>query len=248
MQIQVIDNKLYFNNNPVYLDKGGRYSEIEYYFVERCGLVKNYSNAEIDRVAEYFKNEVARCVAENEEVDNLLEVLPCEFIGQTAKTVLDDFNKFPQELLSQVILACEDEPDDNGFRRSYWMLTADVQKYPIFSALSLFTRIRQENSRNNYRIESAKTSLTKAKNALNKATQEYDSMSLSLKDCKDEDFVKSQLNAVKEKVTKAKTEVATREHELSVLSLDMDQTLANLKGTNERFYDTLKKLLDFTPL
>lgn len=248
MQIQVIDNKLYFNNNPVYLDKGGRYSEIEYYFIERCGLVKNYSNAEIDRVAEYFKNEVARCITENEEVDNLLEVLPCEIIGQTAKTVLDEFNKFPQELLSQVILSCEDEPDDNGFRRSYWMLTADVQKYPTFSALSLYMKMREENQRNSYKITTAQNNLNKAKNALQKARDEYTPTEQSLKDCKDEAYVESQMSIVRHKILNAEKEVSLRKKELSSLLIDAEEVLQTLNGINEQFYATLKKLLDFNPL
>lgn len=245
-KLEVINNQIHLNSKVVFLEKGGRYSEIEYYFEDMLRRQNRDYNQEKDQIYEQFEQEIERCREESDQVEETLEAFPLEFSSLTAKELLTELSAISDNLLQQAKLTYEQDPDDDGFRRSYWTLATDIQKYPHFSALSLYVRLQEENYRNSYKIRQIESTLNNAKSSLEKAKKEYQDLRVSLADCKDIEYVNNKLKGAS--VDNYAKAVELKEKELNELKLNTHECLLPLKGLNHVFDIMMEKLLAYKPI
>lgn len=245
-KLEVINNQIHLNSKVVFLEKGGRYSEIEYYFEDMLrGQNRDYDQ-ESDQIYEQFEQEIERCREESDQVEETLEVFPLEFSSLTAKELLTELSAIPDNLLQQAKLTYEENPDDDGFRRSYWILANDIQKYPYFSALSLYVRLQEESYRNSYKIRQIESALNATKASLEKAKKAYRDLMVSLADCKDVEYVNNKLKEAS--IDDYAKDVELKEKELNELKLNTRDCLLPLKGLNNVFDAMIEKLLAYKPI
>lgn len=245
-KIEVINNQIHLNSKVVFLEKGGKYSEIEYYFEDMLINQNRDYNQEREQLYKQFEQEIERCKEESGQVEEILEAFPLEFSGLTAKELLTELSAIPDKFLQQAKLTYEQDPDDNGFRRSYWILATDIQKYPHFSALSLYVRLQEESYRNSYKIRQVESALNSAKDLLLNAKKAYRDLMISLADCKDVEYVNNKLKEAS--VDDYAKVVELKEKELNDLKLNTQECLRPIKGLNNVFDAMIEKLLAYKPI
>lgn len=245
MKVEIKDNAVYLNNLLVYLDKGGKYSELDEGFGEKMGYMANWSRQQAQEIYDYFETEFNAYKEEEAKIQQILDEIRTDFLGLNVSDVIKALSVTPADLRDKVALSCEDQADDDGFRRSYWTLASDVNQYPYFSAMALSIKIAESRSYSSYRIAAANRKLESNSKSLKAANAELAKLKDSFKECNDEEFVEKQLKSAKLKINKLEKEVEDNKLEKESLDIDVSKIIDSLKESNSLFHAALTKILTY---
>lgn len=245
--LEIVDNVLVINNDPIYLDKQGSGSDIEYVIPETLS-VYGHNSTKIKQFKKLFSTEIGYCEDESLEIDELLQNIPTDFCDYSIVDIEKAFQHVSSDLKSKVILRSEDYPNDDGFVSHYWILKSDVKNYPYFSAFSLLLWLEQQRYTKNSLLQQVLYKKDLSERALTKAEKEFTALKTSLEGCKDEAFVATKLKAVKAKISKHKKELDEHTKAYEDANLNTQELLNCLKELAidaPEFKKTFEKLLNF---
>lgn len=245
--LEIVDNVLVINNDPIYLDRQGSGSDIEYVIPETLSMY-GHNATKIKQFKKLFSSELVQCIDESLKIDDLLQSIPTDFCDYSIVDIEKAFQHVSSDLKSKVVLRSDDYPNDDGFVSHYWILKSDVKQYPYFSAFSLLLWLEQQRYTKNSLLQQVLYRKDLAQNSLAKAEKEFTTLKASLEGCKDETFVATKLKAIKAKISKHKKELdehikAYEDAQLNIQELMND--LKELPVEAPEFKQATEKLLNF---
>ena len=239
--LEIIDNTLVINAEPIYLDKHGRSSDVEYVILENLS-VYGHNSTKIKQFKKLFSTELGYCVDESIAIDDLLRDIPTDFCDYSVLDIEKAFEHVSSDLKSKVILRSDDYPDDDGFVSHYWILKSDILKYPYFSAFSLMLWLEQQTYTKNSLLQHISYKKDLAQKSLQKAEKDLDVLKASLEGCNDEVFVSKKVNSIKAKISKHKKELEEHTKAYEDANLNTKELLKELKKVSADSPEFNKKI------
>lgn len=229
VKIEISKDSVIFNSETLYLDKGGSYSDIEYAISEKLSACTQ-NPSKIKQFEKLFSEDLAKCVNESEQIDDLLSKIPTDFCGCSIKSIEKAFEDTPEELKDKVVLESDDYSNDDGFVSHYWTIASDIKKYPYFSAFSLIVQLEAHKSMQRISLKQLDYKKGTAEISYAKAQKDLKALQESLEGCSDAVFVATKTKAAQAKVSKAKKALdeATAAH--AAVAFDAQDVLNQLSA------------------